>query len=508
MAQGPGTDRDSPKRLGPHGTEPAESALADRNALTAEERQRKTEKLARFKETSRRWFETLSDDEKARVRKLEEVMTPRRKAAFENHLMSFLERSREVVLTELADQIRANPEQRQAFGKKIRAARKSVGIRRQSELAQQAGVNVETVSRIENGDITVSAETLARVYGVLMVDMRSPSEILLSRDRDWFLSTLDRLADADESAVSSDEYSEIRASLRSDHQVSNVNASTPTPGSDESTDVKAMASEVLASVESLLSRLPASIEADDEGHRLVVELKRDRDQLRRQLAWIERNAASSGSWHEATRRWLESVRSLMEIRTLEARHLQEDPRSNWRFIETILDPINEPDLVEAFVWVKTLRHALGDEQSKSFDVTWLEFGDEALPVPRKLATRLHRPFWLQVRSQTSQLASQTIDVVDSILGGDYLLIDRSIDTRTSIEPARLEDHRLFLVRLADEEAAELRLPSVSIRYVTYGDTHRELRIGTAPGEGTRYRLQEYEEVRDIVVGAVAAVWRI
>jgi transcriptional regulator with XRE-family HTH domain len=67
---------------------------------------------------------------------------------------------------------------RWAVGERIRAARRQRGLG-QLEFSQQAGLDIKTISRAENGVYAISIDQLARIARVLNI----PSAQLLPDDR-------------------------------------------------------------------------------------------------------------------------------------------------------------------------------------------------------------------------------------------------------------------------------------------------------------------------------------
>lgn len=86
-----------------------------------------------------------------------------------------MKRSVEMVLQrhDLFACVNASPEVRQAIGRALRQIRKKEGCT-QARLADEAGVNTETISRIENGAI-VRVETLVKVYDSLVISEEEPT---------------------------------------------------------------------------------------------------------------------------------------------------------------------------------------------------------------------------------------------------------------------------------------------------------------------------------------------
>lgn len=147
---------------------------------------------------------TMSDQDKAREREHAAIMTSSRQAVYARHLDFFVDRAQQLSNLALAEYIKADPEQRKIVGGRIRDVRRRLGIRTQAALAGLADVNVETISRIENG-ANVEMDTFAKVYAALFVSIESPSDVLIEHDRDWFVRTLDRLAGAAPSDPIADE---------------------------------------------------------------------------------------------------------------------------------------------------------------------------------------------------------------------------------------------------------------------------------------------------------------
>lgn len=203
------TDISVAKRKGPTSEELMAAKAAESKAamgvglpgwenLSAEERERKrVENLAAMQARALQLIEAFPDEERRRREDREAALTPARRAALQRHFAFFLTEADELLMREIATTIRADPEQRADLGRRIRKLRKSAGMSRQADLAREADVHVETISRIEKGDVKVSAETLAKVYNALLFDLRNPEDILLERKRDWFLGTLDWLAQRD-----------------------------------------------------------------------------------------------------------------------------------------------------------------------------------------------------------------------------------------------------------------------------------------------------------------------
>lgn len=77
--------------------------------------------------------------------------------------------------------VTAGPDGRLTIGRKIRSLRKKLEIGTQKDLADEAGVNVETISRIENG-ANVEVDTLAKVLVAIYTDMVIEFPAALVRD--------------------------------------------------------------------------------------------------------------------------------------------------------------------------------------------------------------------------------------------------------------------------------------------------------------------------------------
>lgn len=153
----------------------------------------KARKREEFRAKMRALYESLPEERKRKLREASAFMTPERRKVFDQHLELFLQRAQAVThQRELSQYISAAPDARKAIGQKIRETRKQAGMRTQRELAEEADVNVETISRIENG-ANVEVDTLAKVYGALFISMESPAVALLDEDREWFTRTLDAL---------------------------------------------------------------------------------------------------------------------------------------------------------------------------------------------------------------------------------------------------------------------------------------------------------------------------
>lgn len=120
-------------------------------------------------------------------------MTPQREAAIQKHMSVVIEWAGDARDHEVARYIRATNSERREYGQEIRRMRKARGLRTQRALAVMAGVNVETVSRIENG-ANVEVQTLAKIVDALMTDLDYPPYAAWRANREEFLRRIDALA--------------------------------------------------------------------------------------------------------------------------------------------------------------------------------------------------------------------------------------------------------------------------------------------------------------------------
>lgn len=226
-------------------------------------------RLAEFKARMDAHLAAMPDSERQRLKEFREIFTPARERAFDEHWDVFATRAEQLYGVEFFNEyVSGDAETRKQIGRRIRDARKQLGMKTQKELADAARVNVETISRMENG-ANVEIETLSKVRSALFISIDHPAEILLRRDRRWFLETLDRLT---ESALISESLKEATPPKKDDdrdltrHAGTGASTHLPTEGEP---DVPATARRI-ADLERLVADYETRLrEMQDVASRLV-----------------------------------------------------------------------------------------------------------------------------------------------------------------------------------------------------------------------------------------------